>query len=193
MISNDGKYTLPRLDHCKLHSTPNHTLSRNPTARVKLTKSINRTKGMTVEAEVTYSGIWFPSLTIPTLTDALLLKRHGEFFRYLSSKMRIVVDVTESEFYVKNVQEPISRAYQIIFKTILFSGQSFIIEEEDESFPSFDFSVMFRRPWFICSDSAMGSSTVESTQQMTRTPSRTRTRSSPLCCLDEEIQFCTIV
>ena len=77
------------------------------------------------------------------MTDALLLQRHGEFFRYLSSKMRIiVVDVTESEFYVKNVQEPISRAYQIIFKTILFSGQSFIIEEEDESFPLFRISVL---------------------------------------------------
>ena len=133
MISTDGKYTLQkRLDHCELHSTPNHTLSRNPTALVKLTKAINRTKGMGTEDDVTYSGIWFSSLTIPTLTDIRLLERHGEFFRYLSSGMRVVVEMTESEFYIKNVQEPISRAYEIIFKTVQFSSKSFIIEEQEE-------------------------------------------------------------
>ena len=133
MISTDGKYTLQkRLDHCELHSTPNHTLSRNPTARVKLTKAINRTKGMGTEDDVTYSGIWFSSLSIPTLTDIRLLERHGEFFRYLSSDMRVVVEMTESEFYIKNVQEPISRAYEIIFKTVQFSSKSFIIEEQEE-------------------------------------------------------------
>jgi hypothetical protein len=176
MISNDGKYTLQRLEHCELHSTPNHTLSRNPTTRVKLTKAINRTKGMGADDEVTYSGIWFPSLTIPTLSDAFLLERHGEFFRYLSSEMRVVVEMTESEFYIKNVQEPISRAYEIIFKTILFSSKSFVIEEEDESFLSLDFSVMFRCPRFVCSDSAMGSSAMESTHQRTDTQSRSTAR-----------------
>ena len=156
IVSTDSKYTLQRLDHSELHSTSNHTLLRNPTARVKLTKAINRTKGLGVEDEVTYNGIWFPSLTILTSNDALLLAIHGEFFRYHSSKM------TESEFYVKNVQEPISRAYEIIFETILFSSKSFIIEEEDGSFLSLslDFSVMFRCPRLVCSDSAMGSSAV---------------------------------
>ena len=188
MISTDGKYTLQRLDHCELHSTPNHTLSRNPTALVKLTKAINRTKGMGTEDDVTYSGIWFSSLTIPTLTDIRLLERHGEFFRYLSSDMRVVVEMTESEFYIKNVQEPISRAYEIIFKTVLFSSKSFIIEEEEEedgSFLSLDFSVMFRCPRFVCSDSAMDSSPVESTHQRKEAQSRTTARSWPLCCLDE--------
>ena len=51
--------------------------------------------------------------------------------------MRVVVEMTESEFYIKNVQEPISRAYEIIFKTVLFSSKSFIIEEEEEEDGSF--------------------------------------------------------
>jgi hypothetical protein len=73
---------------------------------------------------VTSSGICFPSLTIPTLTDVR------------SSEMRGAVEMTESKFYIENVQEPISRACEIIFKTILFSNKSFIIEEKDGPFLS---------------------------------------------------------
>ena len=124
LISNNGKYTLQRLDHCELHWTPNHTLSRNPTVRVKLTKMINQTTSMTIKDDASYSGIWLPALTIPTLTDALLLERNGEFSRYLSSDMHVLIEMTESDFYIKNVQEPISRAYEITFKTILFSSKS---------------------------------------------------------------------
>ena len=79
---------------------------------------------MTMQDGVTYSGIWFPALIIPTLTDVFLFERHGEFSRYLSSEMNVLVEMTESEFYIKNVQEPISRAYEITFKTILFSSKS---------------------------------------------------------------------
>ena len=58
---------------------------------------------------------------------------------------------------------------------------------------SLDFSVMFRCPRFVCSDSAMDSSPVESTHQRTEAQSQTTARSCPLCCLDEEIRFFTSV
>ena len=58
---------------------------------------------------------------------------------------------------------------------------------------SLDFSVMFRCPRFVCSDSAIDSSPVESTHQRKEAQSRTTARSWPLCCLDEEIRFFTSV
>ena len=62
---------------------------------------------MTAQDGVTYSGPW-----VPVLTETLLLERHGELFLYLYSEMHVLVEMSESEFYMKNVQESISRAYE---------------------------------------------------------------------------------
>ena len=144
LTSTDGKYTLKRLDHCELHWTPNHTLARSPVVQVKLTKVINQTKGMTTHDEVIYSGLWLPALTIPALTDVLLLEKYGEFFRYFSSEMDLLVEMSESEFYIMNVQEPISRAYEITFKTILFSSKS--------SFQAIEISILSLFVSVLCFD-----------------------------------------
>lgn len=123
-IEDDGKYTLQELHFCQLLYTDNETLTINPTINVKMTKVINRTVGYTVNDAMSFGGIWIPTLTVSTLSDVLLFGENGEYIRYLSDRVTLVVDITESEFFVKNTQEPIARHNEIILHTILFASNS---------------------------------------------------------------------
>jgi hypothetical protein len=121
--SDNEKYSVQQMDYCQFFYTPNEILTSNPTISVKMTKVVNRTASMLLLSDVTYTGLWLPTLTINTLTDDVLLSQKGAFYRYLHTQMTLVVDITESEFYMKNTQEPIARTYEIIFNTILFSSK----------------------------------------------------------------------
>ncbi|CAF1050961.1 unnamed protein product [Adineta ricciae] len=119
---DEEKYTLQQLEFCQLFYVNNQTLTMNPIFAVKMTKIVNETAGFTVADDNTFSGRWIPSLTIDTLTDTLLFNDNGEYIRYLFDRFTLLIEITESEFFVKNIQEPIARHTEIVLHTILFSS-----------------------------------------------------------------------
>ena len=58
---------------------------------------------------------------VQTLSDDLFFARQGEHLRYLSAQTNIIVQLSETPFYVKNTQDPIARRTEIIFHNILFT------------------------------------------------------------------------
>ncbi|UJR38125.1 hypothetical protein I4U23_030804 [Adineta vaga] len=60
----------------------------------------------------------FSGLSSPTLTTHLH-SEENEPFRYTKIQITLVVDISESKFYMKNTQETIARLNGITFKTIL--------------------------------------------------------------------------
>jgi hypothetical protein len=123
-VEDDGKHTLQELHFCQFFYTDNETLTINPTISVKMTKVVNQTLGYAVSDDITFRGIWVPTLTETTLSDVLLFVESGEYIRYLSDRVTLVVDITESEFFMKNTEEPIARHNEIVFHTILFTSNS---------------------------------------------------------------------
>jgi hypothetical protein len=121
-VKNDRKYTLKELRFCHLFYTQNETLTINPTIGIKLTKVINRTVGYSINDGMIFSGLWVPTVTPNTLSDRLLFRRSGEYFRYLTDRVTLVVDINESELFMKNTQEPIARNNEIILRTVLYTG-----------------------------------------------------------------------
>ncbi len=121
-VQDNDKYTLQELRFCQFFYTDNETLTINPTIDVKMTKVINRTVGYSVNDDMTFSGIWIPTLIVGTLSDVLSLGGSGEYIRYLSDRITLVVDITESEFFMKNIQEPIARNNEIVLRTILLAS-----------------------------------------------------------------------
>ncbi|CAF3979299.1 unnamed protein product [Adineta steineri] len=115
------KYTLKELQFCQFFYEPNETLTINPSIGIKMTKVVNRTIGYAVDDNMTLSGLWIPTLTMNTLSDVLLFGASGEYIRYLSDHITLVVDMSESEFFIKNTEEPIARHNEIILHTILLS------------------------------------------------------------------------
>jgi hypothetical protein len=127
IIFDNGIYTAQKMDFCQLFFTPNETLTSSPTINVKMTKAVNRTASMTLSDMVTYTGLWLPTLTMNTLHDHLLFSQKGDSYRYLPTRMSLIVDITESEFYIQNTQEPIARTYEIAFNTILFASKRLVL------------------------------------------------------------------
>lgn len=123
----DTRSKAQRMNTCQLFFTPNYTLTKNPTINVKMTKVINQTAGLTVADNATYTGIWLSSIMTDTLTDELLYSMDAEYLRYASKQTTLVIAITESEFYMKNTQEPIARQYEILFSTVLFSSKTYIV------------------------------------------------------------------
>ena len=122
-IQND-KYIAKEMNFCQFLFVPNQTITTDPTINIKIIKIINRTASMTVDDDdAIYSGLWLPTLTSTSLTDELLYLKKGQSYRYLSTKITLVIYIKESEFFMKNTQEPIARSYEITFNTILFSSK----------------------------------------------------------------------
>jgi hypothetical protein len=120
-----GKYILQSLNFCKFFFPPNDVLSFNTGMTIQMTKVINQTAGLTDNDNVSFGGLWLFKPTIMTLSDHLFYQQYGGYIRYETEKFTLLIDIIESEFYIKNTQEPIARAYEITFNTILFSTKIF--------------------------------------------------------------------
>jgi hypothetical protein len=121
-VEDDDKFTLQELNFCQFFYTDNETLTINPTIGVKMTKVVNRTLGYSVSDDMTLGGIWIPTLIINTLSDVLIIGESGEYSRYLSDRVTLIVEITESEFFMKNTQEPIARNSEVVLHTLLFAS-----------------------------------------------------------------------
>jgi hypothetical protein len=121
--STDGPYTLRQMDFCQFFSTANQTLASSPYVAIEMTKVINRTVGLNSDDPLRYSGLWLPTLTLHPFSDELLYRQQGDYIRYLIYQTVLVIDVSETNFYIKNTQEPIAKQTEITFHTILFTSK----------------------------------------------------------------------
>ena len=124
----NGRYTVQSLDFCHFVYTPDQVLSVDAVTNIEMTKIINRTEANSVEAESgeTFSGIWLPTWTTDksSLWDShIYTSAANEYRRSLNWRLSLIVDMRQSKFYMNNVQEPIARGYEIVFKTVLFSSK----------------------------------------------------------------------
>ena len=124
----DGRYTVQPLDFCHFVYTPDEVLSVNTVTNIEMTKIINRTAANSIDAESrgTFSGIWLPTWTTDksSLWDSdIYTSEENEYFRSLNWRLSLIVEMRQSKFFVNNVQEPIARGYEIVFKTVLFSSK----------------------------------------------------------------------
>jgi hypothetical protein len=129
---NNGRYTVQSLDFCHFVYTPDEVLSVDAVTNIEMTKIINRTAANSINAESgeTFSGIWLPTWTTDksSLWDSHIYTRaENEYRRSLNWQLSLIVEMRQSKFYMNNVQEPIARGYEIVFKTVLFSSKTSLL------------------------------------------------------------------
>lgn len=128
-VADDGKYTVKSLDFCHFVYTPDQLLSVDPVTHIEMTKVINRTVAADVNTGGTrdaFSGIWLPTWTTDnsSLWDShIYTSKQNEYRRSLNWKVALILEMRQSKFYMNNIQEPIARGYEIVFKTLLFSSE----------------------------------------------------------------------
>lgn len=121
MMDEKSRSTVKQLAFCHLLFSNDQTISQTLNVQFEFTKVINRTEGLASNDPVTYSGIWIPTVTNDLIDDRLIYEKLGDHLRYLSSEQILSIDFSETQFFIKNSQEPIARAGEIFFHNVLFS------------------------------------------------------------------------
>ena len=123
-----GRYTVKSLNFCHFVYTPDQVLSIDSVANIEMTKVINRTKAVYFDTDGrdAFTGRWLPTWTTEqsSLWDShIYTDKQNEYLRSLNWQLLFIVEMGEAKFYMNNIQEPVARGYEIVFKTVLFSSK----------------------------------------------------------------------
>jgi hypothetical protein len=114
---HDGSFTLKELAFYQPYSKVGYMLSRTLPVAIALTKVINETKPMVGE-QSEFSGIYIPTFTIDM--NSLFISNDQYVVSALTMTTLTIV-ITETPYYIKNLQEPIARQSEVIFRDLLFT------------------------------------------------------------------------
>lgn len=114
--------TLRELDFCQFYSTPNEAIGRMVYIPIVFVKNINMTHGLGASDPTIYSGIWTPTFSPVTLSDETYYTEFGNYLRYSSQLTVIQIMFDENRFFIKNIEEPIVRTAELIFRGLLFTS-----------------------------------------------------------------------
>ncbi|CAF0984169.1 unnamed protein product [Adineta ricciae] len=99
-------------------SSLDQVLTESNVFPIELTKIINETDPLDSNGSPQFSAIWSYSLTANT--DQLFTSENRYTFFY-RSQTNISVTISQNIFYISNIQQPIARQTEVIFRCLLFT------------------------------------------------------------------------
>jgi hypothetical protein len=81
-------------------------------------QAINETEPMNGNDESQFSGIWYPTFTVNK--NQMFLSEQEYMTTTDLSKTTITIIISETAFYIKNDEEPITKQQEVIFHNLLF-------------------------------------------------------------------------
>ena len=119
--TDNGIYTLRALDFCEFFGTDNQTIGHSPDIQMMLTKVINKTEPLVHGDRTFFTGLFVPTISQEGISDEFSYRLQGDHVRYLSSSSRLMIDLSETSYFVLNLQEPIVRQSEMTLHTLLFT------------------------------------------------------------------------
>ena len=110
-------YTLQELNFRQVFTSPTSTLAQKATIQLAMTKVINETEPL-AGGDSKYAGIWYPTFTYSAEDIFITADKYILSANAVSTTITIVM--SETLYYIKNVQSPIAKEPEIIFRTLLF-------------------------------------------------------------------------
>ena len=115
-----ARYTLLGLKFASTYASPSsdQVLAPSLSFPIELTSVVNQTAPLSNHGVAEFSGIWSSSFSVNS--DELFSNetRYTFFYR---AQTNISVSISQSIFYVSNMQEPIARQTEVIFRSLLFT------------------------------------------------------------------------
>ena len=113
-------YALQELNFNRaIFSDSSATLGHKATIKMELTKVINETEPL-FDGDSTFEGIWFPTFTYDMNEMFIDADRYATSAVALSKTLTI--SIGQTSYYIKNVQSPIAKRPEVIFRTLLFAS-----------------------------------------------------------------------
>ncbi|UJR16927.1 hypothetical protein I4U23_003825 [Adineta vaga] len=116
----DGRFTAMKLNFAStfVSSSLAEVLAESTTFPIELTKIINRTDPLANDGLPRFSAIWSYSLTVNSDQVFTNESRYTFFHR---TQTNISIIITQNIFYISNLQQPIARQTEVIFRCLLFT------------------------------------------------------------------------
>ncbi|CAF4949856.1 unnamed protein product [Rotaria sp. Silwood1] len=117
--SKNGSDALKELNFRQsFYSQSSRTLAQTATIDIALTKVVNETEPLS-GSDSEFEGIWYPTFTY-SLNEMFITADTYAMSANLTSTT-LTIDISETSYYIKNVQSPIAKQPEVIFRTLLFS------------------------------------------------------------------------
>ncbi|CAF4348906.1 unnamed protein product, partial [Adineta steineri] len=113
---SNGNYFLKQLNFYQSFYKNDFILARNLPVSLSLTKVANETLAMD-GGEAHFSGIYVPTFTVDYNS---LFYTADQFIRSTLTLTTLTVIISETPYYVKNLQQPIAKPSEIVFQNLLF-------------------------------------------------------------------------
>jgi hypothetical protein len=114
----ESAYTLVDLSFAQTLSMSGRLLTQQPSCTLGLTKVINRTYSLEEDGETEFSGLWLP--TISGTLDQMFIDEN-EYMYATSTSTVLSIVMSETPFYMSNIQRPITDEDELIFTNLLFT------------------------------------------------------------------------
>ena len=115
--SEGEHYELRQLNFYQSFFKTGQILAQNLPVTLHLTKVVNETYPMIGE-EPAYKGIYIPTFTIDP--NSLFLSA-SQYIRLTSTSIKFQIDIYETPYYIKNVEQPIAKRPEVVFHNLLFT------------------------------------------------------------------------
>jgi hypothetical protein len=113
----NGIYKLLDLEYSQSLSISSRILTQRPSCTIQITRVINRTYPLESEGETEFSARW-----LPTFTGSLdqMFVDENEYQYATSTNTILSITISETPYYVLNIQRPITDQDELIFTAIFF-------------------------------------------------------------------------
>jgi hypothetical protein len=120
ILSDDNKYTVQELAFQEPFAVLNQTLEQLPTIEIQLIKVLNITEPLQTSSDgEEYSCLYIPSFVYDS--NQVFYDEDAFDLYHSLSKTTLTLKITNSVYFIKNIQEPIARQAEIIFHNLLFT------------------------------------------------------------------------
>ncbi|CAF0719899.1 unnamed protein product [Adineta ricciae] len=117
---NNGFFTLKQLNFLQpIYSPSKLALGQSATIKISMTKVINETDPLFDSDPVQFSGIWYPTFTYSYSEMFMTAAQYATTINGTSTD--ITIATSETSYYIKNIQSPIAKQPEVIFRTLLFA------------------------------------------------------------------------
>ena len=113
--------TLKELNFSQTFSQTNMMLGQTPGLGLRITKNINQTLPLEDNGLEEYDGLWIGSFTI-NYYDSFVNETDYMSSTFASStETTLTITITETDYYILNVQSPIAKLDEIVFHNLIFT------------------------------------------------------------------------
>ena len=112
-------YRVKEVNFSYVFSYPGRTLTQDPIITLELVKLVNETSPLSSSDKTQYSALWIPTYQVNY--DQMFYTEDVFQMYHIQNQTVLTIHISEASYFIHNLQQPITKLYELIFTNILFT------------------------------------------------------------------------